>query len=132
MPIPKGLVLALAAALVCLAAPGEAQLRNRTEPQYVGGYHPQACRYPPSAREVGLSGCCQMDLDIGPKGEVLGARGTCTDPVFLEPTRRCLTVQQFVPATRNGQPVRATHHLEYEWRSWAPSQGNLCQRLKTS
>ncbi len=129
---PRALILAATAGLVCLTFPASAQLKNSTEARYVGGFHPQACRYPPSARKAGLSGCCQMDLEIGAKGEVLKADGVCSDPIFLEPTRLCLTVQQFVPATKNGQPVRAPHHLEYEWRSTIPSDKNLCQKLKTS
>jgi len=132
MPCTRALFLALTASLAFIAVPASAQLKNRTEARYTGGFHPQACRYPPSARKAGLSGCCQMDLDIGSKGEVLNAEGTCSDPIFLEPTRLCLTVQQFVPATVNGQPVRAMHHLEYEWRSTVPSDRNLCQKLKTS
>jgi hypothetical protein len=131
MPVPARLILTVVVAVAWLS-PAAAQLKSTTEARYVGGFHPQACRYPPSARKAGLSGCCQMDLDIGAKGEVLKADGVCSDPIFLEPTRLCLTVQQFVPATRNGQPVRGMHHLEYEWRSTVPSDKNLCQKLKTS
>jgi hypothetical protein len=132
MAIPKGLILAATATLVCLVFPASAQLKTRTEAQFAGGYNPRACGYPPAARSAALSGCCQMELDIGTHGEVLKAEGTCSDPIFLEPTKRCLAVQLFVPATSNGQPVRAIHHLEYEWRSSVPSKENLCKRMKLS
>ena len=136
MAAPARLILAATAGLTgllaCLIAPSSAQLKNSTEAQFTGGFHPQACRYPPTARAAGLSGCCQMDLDIGAKGEVLKADGACSDPVFLEPTRLCLTVQHFIPATKNGQPVRSMHHMEYEWRATGPVDRSLCQKLKTS
>ena len=105
---------------------------KKTEAQFAGGYRPDACRYPKPAREKQLSGCCQMDLEIGPDGAVLSADGVCSDPIFLEPTVRCLTAQEFIPATRNGQPVRDLQHLEYEWRATTPSKTNLCNKLKTS
>jgi hypothetical protein len=70
-----------------------------------------------------------MDLSIDASGRVTSADGVCSDPVFLEPTKVCLAVQSFIPATRNGQPVPAAHHMEYEWRANAPSEGNLCKRL---
>lgn len=110
-----------------VATPGK-----KIEAQYAGGFRPDACRYPRPAREKQLSGCCQMDLEIGPDGSVLRADGVCSDPIFLEPTVRCLSAQGFVPATRNGQPVRDLQHLEYEWRATTPSKVNLCNKLKTS
>lgn len=115
---------------VGLAQPGAKA--GKTEAQYAGGFRPDACRYPKPAREKQLSGCCQMDLEIGPDGSVLAADGVCSDPIFLEPTVRCLTAQEFIPATRNGQPVRDLQHLEYEWRATTPSKTNLCNKLKTS
>jgi hypothetical protein len=123
--------LALAAACAALAAPGAAQrsVSRDTQPYFLGGYDPRACRFPPDARAAGLSGCCNMDLEINASGRVTKADGVCSDPVFLEPTRRCLSVQAFMPATRNGQAVAVTHHLEYEWRANAPSDGSLCRRL---
>ena len=105
---------------------------KKTEAQFAGGYRPDACRYPRPARDKQLSGCCQMDLEIGPDGSVLSADGVCSDPIFLEPTVRCLVAQDFVPATRNGQPVRDLQHLDYEWRATTPSKTNLCNKLKTS
>jgi hypothetical protein len=100
-----------------------------TEPRYLGGYNPDVCRFPPSARKAGLSGCCDMELSIDASGRVTKADGVCSDPVFLEPTKACLSVQAFIPATRNGQRVSAIHHLEYEWRANAPNTGNLCRNL---
>jgi hypothetical protein len=127
----KALVAGLAATLGALVAPGAAQrsASSQTEPYFLGGFDSRACRYPPSARQAGLSGCCQMDLDIDARGRVTKAEGECTDPVFLEPTKLCLSVQAFVPATRNGQPVAALHHLEYEWRANAPAPTSLCRKL---
>lgn len=130
------LALASVAILAGLGSVGLAQTASspdkKTEAQFAGGYRPDACRYPKPAREKQLSGCCQMDLEIGPDGGVLSADGVCSDPVFLEPTVRCLTAQEFIPATRNGQPVRDLQHLEYEWRATTPSKTNLCNKLKTS
>ncbi len=104
----------------------------RTEAQYAGGFRPDACRYPRAARAAQLSGCCQMDLEIGADGRLIKGDGVCSDPVFLEPTLRCLSAQAFIPATRNGQPVRDLQHLEYEWRATTPSKTDLCNKLKTS
>lgn len=120
--------------LTATAAVGQAGGRTgETEARFLGGgFGERECNYPKTAREVQLSGCCEMELEIGPNGEVLKAEGTCSDPVFLEPTRRCLSVQRFVPATRNGQPVQARQHLEYEWRATIPSKKNLCKPLRTS
>jgi hypothetical protein len=70
-----------------------------------------------------------MDLSIDAGGRVTRADGVCSDPVFLEPTKACLSVQSFMPATRNGQPVAATHQMEYEWRANAPAPASLCKRL---
>ncbi len=124
--------------LACLTGAGAAQTAGqtsasgKTRAQYAGGFNPRACRYPAEARKAGLSGCCQMDLEISAEGRVLKSSGTCSDPLFLEPTRRCLAMQEFEPATANGKPVKALQELEYEWRSTVPSKTNLCDKLKTS
>ena len=134
MQIPKVLAAGMVAVLASLAGPMSAQpgRPGETQAQYLGGYNPRACGYPAEARRAGLSGCCQMDLDIDAKGRVSKADGECSDPIFLEPTKRCLSFQAFMPATRNGQPVASVHHLEYEWRATIPSKTNLCHKLKTS
>jgi hypothetical protein len=59
---------------------------------------------------------------------VLTSSGECSDPAFLAPTQRCLAAQSFVPATRNGQPVRALQSLEYEWRAEGQTT-SLCRKL---
>lgn len=122
--------------LASLAGAGLAQTSGapgkRTEAQYAGGFRPDACRWPKAARAAQLSGCCQMDLEIDAQGQVVSADGVCSDPMFLEPTVRCLAAQDFVPATHNGRPVRDLQHLEYEWRATTPSKTNLCNKLKTS
>lgn len=119
--------------LLIVAAPAAfAQLRNESPPVFEGGFHPGACGYPKSARAAVLSGCCAMKLAIGADGEVLKAEGECTDPVFLEPTRRCLTVQKFQPARRGGRPVQANHQMEFEWRTGPPPGENLCRKLLNS
>src|SRR5262245_40537446 len=128
MQLPK--LLAMTAVMLMSLAPLMASSAQQTKPgetqaQYLGGFNPRACRYPSSARQAALSGCCQMELDIDAKGNVLKAEGECSDPIFLEPTKRCLAAQSFIPATRNGQPVRSMHHLEYEWRASIPSRQNL-------
>jgi hypothetical protein len=128
MAVPVRLALAVTASLACLATPASAQLKTKTEARYVGGFSPDACRYPTEARRRGLSACCLMDLDIGADGRVLMARGECTDPAFLAPTQRCLAAQSFVPATLNGQPVRALQSLEYEWRAEGQTT-SLCRKL---
>lgn len=102
-----------------------------TEARYAGGFRPEACRWPGEARRRQLSACCQMELSIDAAGRMRSGEGVCTDPIFLEPTLRCLAAQTFIPATRNGRPVPDVHHLEYEWRASTPS-GNLCAGLKTS
>ena len=130
-PLAFAAIAILAAAGVGLAQT-PATKSQRTEAQYAGGFRPDACRYPREARKVQLSGCCQMDLDIGPDGRLIKADGVCSDPIFLEPTVRCLTAQEFIPATQNGRPVRDLQRLEYEWRATTPSGGNLCNKLKTS
>jgi hypothetical protein len=122
----------LLAATALLAGPGEAQRAGDAAPQFLGGYHARACAYPKAAREAALSGCCAMTLEIDAQGHVTKASGTCTDPVFFEPTRRCLSTQAFSPARRGGKPVKATHEMEYEWRANAPSPGNMCKRLGVS
>lgn len=120
--------------LIGLCGAGFAQKppAERTQARYAGGFHPDACRYPRAARAAQLSGCCQMDLEISPEGRMTKADGVCSDPVFLEPTVRCLSAQTFIPATRNGLPVRDLQHLEYEWRATTPPKTDLCGRLKTS
>jgi len=136
LTIRSRLALATVAILAGLGSVGLAQPAatpgKKTEAQYAGGFRPDACRYPRPAREKQLSGCCQMELEIGPDGSLLSADGVCSDPIFLEPTVRCLSAQGFVPATRNGRPVRDLQHLEYEWRATTPSKVNLCDKLKTS
>ncbi|MDP3736663.1 MAG: energy transducer TonB [Hyphomonadaceae bacterium] len=138
MRISKGLALGAAAVFACLAAHAAAQSvakslgAQKTRAQFVGGFRPDACRYPAQPRREGISACCIMDLDIGADGRVLTSDGHCTHPAFLAPTQRCLAAQSFMPATVNGQPVRALQSIEYEWRSWDGSGAGLCQKLKTS
>jgi hypothetical protein len=132
MPRSNGLTLAVAL-LAGLSLHAAAQGPSpKTEARFVGGFKPDACRYPSEQRRQGISACCIMDLDIDADGRVLKSDGSCTDAAFLLPTQRCLAAQDFVPATANGRAVRAPHTLEYEWRANAPSDGSLCKRLKTS
>jgi hypothetical protein len=125
------LAIAVLAAVATLGAAGLAQTPGRTEAQFAGGFRPDECRWPREARRQQLSGCCQMDLQIDATGRMVAGDGVCSDPMFLEPTLRCLAAQDFIPATRNGAPVADRQHLEYEWRATTPS-GNLCSKLKTS
>jgi hypothetical protein len=128
MAAPIRPVLAVAAVLASLALPASAQLKSRTEARYIGGFSPDACRYPTEARRRGISACCLMELDIAADGRVLTSSGECTDPSFLAPTQRCLAAQNFMPATLNGQPVRALQSLEYEWRAEGQTT-SLCRKL---
>lgn len=127
-------IIAASIALATLGAAGLAQTpatNGRTEAQFAGGFQPDACRWPREARRQQLSGCCQMDLQIDASGRMVAGDGICSDPMFLEPTLRCLAAQDFIPATRNGVAVPDFQQLEYEWRATTPS-GNLCNKLKTS
>lgn len=134
-PIRSHLALAAIAALA-LSSAGSAQTGatqgKKTQAQYAGGFNPRYCIYPKAARAAQQSACCQMDLEIDADGHVLKSHGECTDPVFLEPTQRCLAAQAFIPATQDGRPVRALQHLEYEWRATGSAGLNLCNKLKTS
>jgi hypothetical protein len=125
----KALMLA-AAALGMLASPAfpQAAKSAKTEARFLGGFSPDACRFPREARRQGISACCVMDLDIGANGRVLKSEGQCTDPSFLVPTQRCLAAQSFMPATVNGQPVRSLQSLEYEWRAEGQVT-SLCRKL---
>ncbi len=121
------------AVILALGSPiAGAQRAGDTPPVFAGGFSFGACAYPKPARDAGLSGCCKMTLDIDAEGHVVKSSGECTDPVFLLPTRHCLSVQQFVPATHAGQPVAAKHKMDYEWRSSEPAPKNLCARLGVS
>ena len=126
------LAIAAVAAFAGLAAVAQTpSAKSKTEAQFAGGFRPDECRWPREARRQQLSGCCQMDLQIDATGRMVAGDGVCSDPMFLEPTLRCLAAQDFIPATRNGAPVADRQHLEYEWRATTPS-GNLCSKLKTS
>jgi Gram-negative bacterial TonB protein C-terminal len=126
------LAIAAVAAFAGLAAVAQTpSAKGKTEAQFAGGFRPDECRWPREARRQQLSGCCQMDLQIDATGRMVAGDGVCSDPMFLEPTLRCLAAQDFIPATRNGAPVADRQHLEYEWRATTPS-GNLCSKLKTS
>src|SRR5262245_47402211 len=81
----------LAAGAVQAQGPAPSQAKRKA--LYVGGFHPESCRYPREQRRNRVSGCCIMDLDIGADGRVLASSGMCTDPAFLEPTRLCMTAQ---------------------------------------
>ena len=122
---------AVLASLVAVAQTPSAP-KARTEARYAGGFRPDACRWPRIAREKQISACCQMDLEIDADGRVVHGEGECTDPMFLEPTLRCLAAQKFIPATRDGRPVADLQHLEYEWRATIPPGRDLCNKLKTS
>jgi hypothetical protein len=89
--------------LAGLSSAALAQSAVQTKPVFLGGYNPDACRFPPEARRAGLSGCCEMDLEIDANGRVTKIDGVCSDPLFLEPTRRCLSVLGFAPAKRYGR-----------------------------
>jgi hypothetical protein len=131
MRLSKALITA-AVLIAGLHASAQGPAQAKRKAQYVGGFHPEACRYPTQQRRQRISGCCIMDLDIGQDGRVLASTGTCTDPAFLEPTRLCMTAQRFLPATLNGQPVRAQQSMEYEWRAEGPAPTSLCAPLRTS
>lgn len=105
---------------------------GKIEARFAGGFRPDACRWPRAARKAQLSGCCQMDLEIDASGHMVKGDGVCSDPIFLEPTLRCLAAQKFVPASRNGQAIADQHHMEYEWRATTPPDREMCSRLKTS
>jgi len=122
---------ALAAATLGAISLAQTPSAGRTEARYAGGFRPDACRWPREARQKQLSACCQMDLEIDAAGRMVRGDGVCTDPMFLEPTLRCLAAQDFIPATRNGVAVADLQQLEYEWRATTPS-GNLCAKLRTS
>ena len=135
----RGLTLAAAAGVACLGVSclgGDMAAQTsggaKRQAQYVGGFFPDYCRFPREPRRNGVSACCIMDLDIAPDGHVLKVDGACTHPDFLAPTQLCLSVQRFVPATQNGQPVRALQTFEYEWRATGPHTEDLCKKLKTS
>jgi hypothetical protein len=106
--------------------------KAKTEARFAGGFRPDQCRWPREARQKQMSACCQMDLEIDATGRMIRGDGECTDPMFLEPTLRCLAAQDFVPATRNGLAVPDSQHLEYEWRATVPPGRDLCNTLKTS
>ncbi len=78
---------------------------KKIEAKFAGGFRPDACRWPRAARQQQLSGCCQMDLEISADGLMIRGDGVCSDPMFLEPTLRCLAAQEFIPARQNGQAV---------------------------
>lgn len=122
-----GLVVAGLAVHASAQAPGSKQ-----KAQYLGGFHPESCRFPSEQRRARISACCVMDLEISADGRVLASEGTCTHKAFLEPTKRCLAAQRFLPATVNGQPVRAQQSMEYEWRAEGPAPTSLCGPLRTS
>lgn len=131
------LAVALIAAPVLALGVGAAGLaqtapKAKTEARFAGGFRPDACRWPRAARQQQLSGCCQMDLDIDAAGNMIRGDGVCTDPIFLEPTLRCLAAQTFIPARRNGQTIADRHHMEYEWRATTPPDHDMCNKLKTS
>ncbi len=128
------IALALLAVFASFGAISLAQTPGgaKTEARFAGGFRPDACRWPKTARAKQLSACCQMNLEIDASGQMTGGDGECSDPMFLEPTLRCLAAQSFIPATRNGRPVSDRQHLEYEWRATTPPGRNLCDPLKTS
>ena len=99
------LAIAAVAAFAGLAAVAQTpSAKGKTEAQFAGGFRPDECRWPREARRQQLSGCCQMDLQIDATGRMVAGDGVCSDPMFLEPTLRCLAAQDFIPATRNGAP----------------------------
>jgi hypothetical protein len=126
-----GALTALAAWGVHATAQGAAPA-PRTQARFIGGFYPDACRYPAEERRTRVSACCIMDLDIDAAGHLLASDGTCTHPAFLAPTQRCLAAHAFAPATVNGRPVRAKQSMEYEWRAEGPAPASLCKPLRTS
>lgn len=128
------IALACCAVLASLAAVAQTPSAPgaKTEARYAGGFRPDACRWPKIARQKQISACCHLRLEIGPDGQMIRGEGECTDPIFLEPTLRCLAAQTFIPATHNGRPVSDLQHLEYEWRATTPPGRDLCSTLKTS
>lgn len=136
MPVSKALTIA-AALIAGITVNASAQSPGsgpapKQKAQYLGGFHPESCRFPAEQRRARISACCIMDLEISADGRVLASEGTCTHKAFLEPTRRCLAAQRFLPATVNGQPVRAQQSMEYEWRAEGPAPTSLCGPLRTS
>jgi hypothetical protein len=126
------IVTALLAALGVHASAQAPALAKKTIARFIGGFYPDACRFPAEQRRKHVSGCCIMELDISADGKVLASDGTCTNAAFLAPTQRCLAAHSFAPATVNGQPVRAQQTLEYEWRAEGPAPESLCKPLRTS
>jgi hypothetical protein len=57
-----------------------------------------------------------MKVAIRPDGQAGAMSGQCTDPIFLEPSRACLTPQTYLPALKRGRPVRSTGEIVVEYR----------------
>jgi hypothetical protein len=119
--------LVLTALLASLAGASSAQQgAGVTPPELSSGNRLGACIYPQAARDIALSGCCAMHVSIDVAGNVVASSGECSDPIFYEPTRRCLAAQKYRPAMQNGHPVASPYDLDFEWRASKPPKENPC------
>ena len=83
-----------------------ALVKARPDPRYADAFRPA---YPPAMRREGLEGTVTVRVTIDERGRVIAVTLVdATSPAFFEETQRqALRNWRFVPATRDGTPVRS-------------------------
>lgn len=64
--------------------------------------------YPAAAITRGLSGSCEVSLNITPKGAPFDVRASCSDRIFERAAEKAVKKVKFVPKIHNGRPVTVT------------------------
>lgn len=84
-----------------------------------------AREYPPALRRVGREGYVQVRFKVEMDGTTSNAFVTrASDPEFVEPTLRAITVLRFAPALVNGNPVKAWVEQPINWTvAQEPAEG---------
>ena len=90
-------------------------VKARPDPSFAAAFHPP---YPPSMAREGVEGQVTVRVTIDERGRVVAVEQVAaTNSVFFEQTKsQALRFWRFVPATRDGRPIRSEQSLTVHFR----------------
>lgn len=102
------------------AQPKPVEMAVKTVPLEVGSLIPYATsqtppRYPPAARQVRATGVVRVEITVDEKGEVSDVQNLSGHALLQPAARDAIRRWKFRPFTRDGQPVKATGFVNFNF-----------------
>ncbi len=102
------------------AQPKPVEMPVKTGPLEVGSLIPYATsqtppRYPPAARQVRATGLVRVNITVDEKGEVSDVQSLSGHALLQPAARDAIRRWKFKPFTRDGQPVKATGFVNFNF-----------------